>query len=92
MKSPTPKTPILACTRFAVWRGYAGGESAIEPTLTIEAGRGLRRIVINYDEDDQEAGFDLLCQALPALQRLDLTLRRERAPAPAQGGRGGPVR
>ena len=41
------------------------------PLLTIDAGRGVTRVVVQFSREDRDAGFTLLRRALPALRQLD---------------------
>lgn len=55
------------------------------PSLTIETGAGVRRVVVHFDRGQQAAGITLLQRILPALQELD---RLSREPADQARARG----
>jgi hypothetical protein len=45
------------------------------PGLTVEARRGVDRVVVDFDRGDRDAAFALLRRALPALRDLDRRTR-----------------
>ena len=45
------------------------------PGLSVEARRGLERVVIHFDPGDHDAGFALLQRVLPIIRALDREIR-----------------
>ncbi len=46
-------------------------EKRMKPDLKITTQNGVKSVEVNYDRGDQEAAFELLRRALPALEQLD---------------------
>ena len=43
----------------------------MKPDLTITTRNGVRSVKVEYDHGDKAAAFELLRQALPAIEQLD---------------------
>ena len=48
----------------------------MEPQLTITTRRGIGSVTVHFDEGEERAAFDLLRDALPAVEDLDRRVRR----------------
>jgi hypothetical protein len=48
-----------------------------EPSLTVEAGPGVQRVVVHFDCGDHEGGLRLLERAFPVLHELDRVTRQK---------------
>ncbi len=44
-------------------------------TLTVKTGRGVDRVIVDFDRGREETAFALLRDALPAVQELDRCVR-----------------
>ncbi len=47
----------------------------MEPRLTIETGKGIDRVTVDFDPGTEQAAFALLQRALPAFWELDRCVR-----------------
>ena len=52
-------------------------EERMKPDLTVTTRNGVKSVEVKYDLGDQAAAFELLRQALPALEQLDECTRQK---------------
>ena len=51
----------------------------MKPDLTITRKNGVQTVKVEYDRGDLDAAFELLRQALPAIEQLDECTRKKKA-------------
>ncbi len=56
---------------------------SMKPDLTITRKNGVQTVEVEYDRGDLDAAFELLRQALPAIEQLDECTRHTQKPGEA---------